>query len=205
MYFENCRLDLSKPDGSLTRSIQIHSLIKDKNISDFDNFGGNVMTSQSNVKRVSNYLSNKGYQETSKIVKCYTYNNKKMYIVNNNSSLTKIKQTVIHDFQYADNYLLIVQDEKDVPATQFPIVNNYHSITNYTERSYNITPEITVIFKEYDTKNTSLTIQFKISDELKNHLNHLLKNPKLKQINNLLGEVSPSDTSNKAQIKSNHK
>ena len=203
LFLDNSNLDFEKPSNSeIMRLVQIYS----KTNGDVGtNLGGHIQTTPTNAKKVANFLSNKGYNTVSKNVKCYTYNNKKMYTYNNNPSLTKIKETTIYDFQYGDNYLLLVQDDKTVPETQFPLVNNYHSITSYVERTYDISSDITIILQEFDLKNHNLIIQIRITDGLKSSLQRLLSSNKLKQINNLLGEVSQTDISNKVQPKVIHK
>lgn len=210
LFILNSNVNLPKPNDHITRLIQIHfkssiNQTKNKTIVEYDNFGGYLQISQKQIKKISNYLTSKNYTQQTKSVKCYVYNNKKMYVHDINNTTINYKEEEIYDFQYGDDYLMIILDEKEIKSSQFPIVNNYHNITNYIEKYYILNNEISVIFKEYDPVNTHMCIQIRVFDEIKASLTRLLDVHKFKQINNLLDMVSQTDIKCKALTTLNRK
>jgi len=180
----------------ISRFVRIYYKNNDSN---YENLGGHLQVPRKQIKNIYKNLSQKNYMCRQKNITCYCYDNKKLYVENNNRNSTSYKEEIIYDFQYADNYLMIVLDEKKIKSTQFPIVNNYHEITNYLERTYIINNDISVIFKEFDVSNIHLLIQIRITDKIIDHLERSVNNYNFKQINNLLNEVLRTGTNNKVQ------
>jgi len=181
--------DLIKPDPNISRLVQIYFKTNDLNTPNYVNYGGNLSITQKQIKKVCNYLSNKNYVQYIKQVKCYTYNNKKLYIHNSNADRCIYKEEINKDFQYGEDYLMVILDEHNLKSTHFPMVHNYYDISTYTEKYYTINNEITVIFKEYDINNIHMCIQFNITDNMKSHLSRLQNTFKFKQINGLLDMI----------------
>jgi len=200
--------NIKKPIHDVSRFAQIY--FKNSNLdNDFNNFAGDLWLSQKQIKKVCNYLSSKNYVQQIRKVKCYVYGNKKLYVYNSNSNTITVKEEIVLDFHAGDNYLMTVLDEYNLKTTQFPIVNNYHSISSYDEKYYVINNEVTIIFKDFEKnttdKNIQMYVQIRITDDSNTFLTRLQETYRFKQINNLLNALVIPEPKSKDTQASNHK
>lgn len=207
--FSTENITLNKPVHDVPRLAQIY--FKNNNVDiDFNSYGGDLWLSQKQIKKACNYLSSKNYVQQVRKVKCYVYNNKKLYVYNSNSNTIVAKEEIVLDFHVGDNYLMTVLDEYNLKTTKFPIVNNYHSISSYTEKYYIINNEISIIFKDFEKtedkdRNIQMYIQIRITDTSNTFLTRLKDTYRFKQINNLLNALSTPEPKNRDKPALNHK
>jgi hypothetical protein len=169
-------LDLSNMPTLTKFGVDIHK-------GTFDSNGGNIRISKATFMKVNKHLTNKKYPLLTDKVRCYTFNNIKLY-VDSRGAKRSIKYYPLGS-KFYPSCLVVVEGENVVNPDTFPVVDKYYDIEDYDEYKYCINNEISIMLrKKIGSEEYSMRVH--VNSVCSNLISRLEKDGRFKYINDVL-------------------